>query len=114
MGFPDPVRRVRGRWGCRCCIEGISEAYWRTLSTVINRDVGLRGVWGLCGRGSCTYSISQYPFLSWLARENFPYQDGRTLLRSCRANVRHGQPLYLFVEMLREFVAGPLAGLRHN
>lgn len=39
-------------------MDGISEAYWRTLSTVIKREVCLLGPWGLGGRGSCTYIIS--------------------------------------------------------
>lgn len=42
-------REIAG--GPRCCIEGTSEAYWRTLSTVMNRVAGerrRRGVWGCC------------------------------------------------------------------
>lgn len=51
---PEPINppaadasRDRGRGraksgGFRCCIDGMSEAYWRTLSTVIKRVAGER------------------------------------------------------------------------
>lgn len=51
---PDAEARRRAReigGGPRCCIEGTSEAYWRTLSTVMNRVAGerrRRGIWGCC------------------------------------------------------------------
>lgn len=39
-GLPEPVRVTRGRvLGYRCCIEGMSEAYCRTLSTVMRREL---------------------------------------------------------------------------
>lgn len=39
-GLPELVRVTRGRvLGYRCCIEGISEAYCRTLSTVMRREL---------------------------------------------------------------------------
>src|SRR5271156_3302990 len=113
MGFPDPVRRVRGRLGCRFCMGGISEAYWRTLSTVINRDVGLRGVGGLCGRGSCTYSISQYPFLSRFAHENFPTKIVGPFFAAVEPMCAMAAAVSICWRCLGS-VAGPLAGLRHN
>lgn len=37
-GLLEPVRVTVGRvLGYRCCIEGMSEAYCRTLSTVMRR-----------------------------------------------------------------------------
>lgn len=53
-GRPEGVRVDFGRRGFLCCAEGISDAYWRTLSTVMNRDGCLWGTALRLSRGSWT------------------------------------------------------------